>query len=74
MKNFKTNLKNVPNELFNQIETLLSEHGMDDVKVTGIDIIPTRELTAEDCARQGKKLKCKKSASGSIKCWCVKMK
>ncbi|MDD7885734.1 hypothetical protein [Flavivirga sp. 57AJ16] len=72
MNNFKTQLRSLPTDLFKEVEKLLKEHGMNDIEVTGIDISSTRELTEEDCAAEGKKLKCKKRADGSIKCWCVK--
>ncbi|WP_350291896.1 hypothetical protein [uncultured Croceitalea sp.] len=78
MNNFKTDLKNIPIEVFKKFEAILSEeYDMYDIQITGIDIANNRELTAEelteeDCAKQGKKLKCKKRLDGSIKCWCVK--
>jgi hypothetical protein len=77
MNSLKTNLKNIPIELFEKIEILLSEYGMEDIEVTGIDVTTNREpteieLTEEDCSRQGKRLKCKKRKDGTIKCWCVR--
>lgn len=75
MKNFKTNLKEVPIELFDKIEALLNDYGMTEIKVTGIDVISNKNVegpTEEECAEQGKKQKCKKKANGSVKCWCVK--
>ncbi|MDO5980598.1 hypothetical protein [Flavivirga spongiicola] len=72
MNNFKTKLRSLPTELFKEVEKLLIEHGMNDIEVTGIDISSTQELAEEDCAAEGKKLKCKKRADGTIKCWCVK--
>lgn len=76
MSSLKTDLKNVPIELFQKIETLLSEYGLDNAKVTGIDVTSNSELatanvTEEDCAEEGKKLKCKYRPDGTLKCWCV---
>ena len=79
MNDFKSNLKNIPLDIFEKIEALLSEHGLDDVEVTGIDITPLNEVstqdegpTKDDCAKKGKKQKCKKKKDGTLKCWCVK--
>lgn len=74
MKNFKEELKNIPPEFFQEIEELLSKkYNMKGVKVTDLNLIPLDENpTEEDCARQGKRLKCKKRANGTIKCWCVR--
>ncbi|TGV03385.1 hypothetical protein [Flavivirga rizhaonensis] len=76
MSNLKANLKNVPTELFEKIETLLSEYGLDNAKVTGVDItsnsdVSIANVTEEDCAEEGKKLKCKYKPNGTLKCWCV---
>jgi len=76
MKNFKEDLKNIPPELFEKIEAMLAnEYGMHNVKVTDLNLIPQDQgnnPTEQDCARQGKRLKCKKRANGTIKCWCVR--
>ncbi len=78
MNSFKEDLKNLPNDVFNKIKQILAEeYQMHDIEITGIDITtdrePTaRELTEEDCAREGKKLKCKKKPDGTVKCWCVR--
>lgn len=77
MSNLKSKLKEVPIELFDKIENLLNEYGMEDIKVTGIDVTSSNVRVAEgpteeECAEQGKKQKCKKKANGTVKCWCVK--
>ena len=78
MSNLKSNLREIPIELFDKIETILKEYGMENIEVTGIDVTSkmTEQLvegpTEEECAKEGKKQKCKKKANGTVKCWCVK--
>ena len=71
MKEFRNQLKELPQELFDEINSLFEKYGMDNVNVLDVKVTPTQEGIALNCEQQGKKLECRRYRDGSVRCRCV---
>jgi hypothetical protein len=77
MSTLKSRLKNIPDEIFDEIEQLLVNYGIEDCEVTGIDITKKDQpramnVTEQECLELGKKRRCKKRKNAPDYCWCAK--
>lgn len=58
-KDFKKSLKELPDSIYLEVELLLANHGVTNVKVDRIQVIPLDEYdTKEKCEAAGKIWKC----------------
>ncbi|WP_136466249.1 hypothetical protein [Flagellimonas onchidii] len=69
---FRNVLKELPQEVFDDITSMLSEkYGIDDIEVSNITLKPTANPTQAECNALGKELFCRKYGDGTVRCWCV---
>ncbi len=79
MSTLKSRMNEIPDEIFDEIDKLLANYGLEDCEATGLDItskdLPqaaVMNVTEQECSEQGKKRKCKKRKNAPDYCWCAK--
>lgn len=71
MNEFKAKVKAIPPEIFNEINALLVNHGLEDAEVVNIKIKSNSGEKHKHTCPPGKTLHCWKDANGKEYCRCL---